>query len=180
MLNLDGSHSNQDAEVIKAVFSPEVVLPAPVPTDRWSMFRHACALNRSTARDFLLRRIAARQGGGDTLYGVDAARVLTALKPVRKTCRLQVEFPGERTQLDENARLVRDFVTEISPGRTDAAVKDRREKLAAWAKTTHERLGPAFEKKAFADECLGLFAAERPGRPQPDWASGSSARPGFG
>lgn len=156
VLNLDGAHGNQDAEVLDAVLHPG---PGGFPetADRWQEFRQACAVNRLLARDFLLRRIAVRQGGGDTLYGIDGTRLLTAIAPVRKSCKVEAEFPGKSQDLDENARKVRGFVVALGPQATDAAVKFRRDALAAWAASTRSWLGDDFDKKAFVTECIELL-----------------------
>lgn len=156
VLNLDGAHSNQDAEVLDAVLHPG---PGGFPetADRWQEFRQACAVNRLLARDFLLRRIAVRQGGGDTLYGIDGTRLLTAIAPVRKSCKVEAEFPGKSQDLDENARKVRGFVVALGPQSADAAVKFRRDALAAWAASTRSWLGDDFDKKAFVTECIELL-----------------------
>lgn len=156
VLNLNGAHSNQDAEVLDAVLNPG---PGGFSesSDRWQLFRQACAANRLLARDFLLRRLAVRQGGGDTLYGIDGTRLLAAIAPVRKSCRVETEFPGKSQDLDENARKVREFVVAVGPQPTDAAVKFRCDELAAWAQSTRSWLGDDFDKKAFVTECLELL-----------------------
>ncbi|MFO0822550.1 MAG: hypothetical protein U0792_05420 [Gemmataceae bacterium] len=155
VLNLEGAHSNRDADVLKAVLTAAPV--TVVKGDRWQNFRHDCATHRATARDFLLRRVAAYQGAGAVAYGVDTARLLAALEPARKACRVLAEFPGERDRLDANARQVRDFVAALGTGATDAAVSARRADLMKWVADTRAWLGPDFNKDAFVDDCLGLM-----------------------
>lgn len=168
VLNLDGAHSNQDAEVVKAVLhpGPSAVPNTNSPSNEWQTFRRSCAANRTVARDFLLRRLSARQGTGEVLYGIDAARLLAVLEAARKSCRVQRDFPSG--PLDENARQVRNFVEALGAGATDAAVKHRCDALTHWATDTRSWLGADFDKKAFVKECgelmtqaknLGVFQA---------------------
>ncbi len=157
VLNLDGAHSAQDADVVAAVLHPGPGGLPPKPDDPWHGFRQACATNRITARDFLLRRLAARQGGGGVLHAIDAARLLKWIAPVRKSCRVEAEFPGTPTELDGNARQVREFVNAVGAKRTESAVNTRRDSLRQWAETTRTWLGSPFDKKAFVAECRGLL-----------------------
>lgn len=157
-LDLPGAHSNVDSEVLKAVLHPgPTALPATTSGDGWQKFRTACATHRGTARDFLLRRLAARQGIGNVLYSIDANRLLDVVKPVRKSCRVETKFPGTPERLDDNARQVLAFVAEVSAERTDAAVAERRAALVKWAADTRAWLGGDFKKDVFVADCRGLL-----------------------
>ncbi|MCC7066693.1 MAG: ATP-binding protein [Planctomycetes bacterium] len=159
VLDIEGAHSNQDAEVLKAVLHPGPgSLPHAQQSGVWQLFRQACAGGgRAAARDFLLRRVAARQGAGRVLYGIDGARLLAALGPTRKSCRVTVTFPGDRANLDDNARQVFGFVAELSPSRTRSAVEDRRAALLKWSSDTLTWLGVPFDKRGLVQECVELL-----------------------
>jgi hypothetical protein len=157
-LDLPGAHSNVDSEVLKTVLHPGPTgLSSATSGEGWHKFRAACATHRGTARDFLLRRLAARQGAGNVLYGIDASRLLDVVKPVRKTCRVETKFPGKPERLDDNARQVLAFVGEVSAERTDAAVAERRAALVKWAADTRAWLGGGFRKDVFVADCRGLL-----------------------
>lgn len=158
VLDLPGAHSNVDSEVLQAVMNPGPTgISAATPGDGWHKFRTACNTHRATARDFLLRRLASRQGKGNVLYGIDGNRLLDILKPVRKTCRVDTKFPGKVEKLEDNARQVSSFVGEISAERTEAAVTERRKLLVSWALDTRAWLGADFRKDLFVADCRGLL-----------------------
>jgi hypothetical protein len=145
VLNLGGAHAGDDAGLLDALLgaapNPQVL---PQDDSKWSKLRRACAAERDRAVKFLLRRVGARQGGADAVYAVDAARLLAAIAPTRKTWTVEGAF--QEGQLDEDARMVRSFVQSVRPEVVAAAVAARRERLAAWGTALREWLGEDFDK----------------------------------
>src|SRR5262249_40920690 len=147
VLNLPGAHAGDDAGLLDALLgsTPDAQL-LPQDDSRWSKLRRACAAERDRAVKFLLRRLGARQGGADAVYAVDAARLLAAIAPTRKTWAVEGAF--QEGQLDEDARMVRSFVQSVRPEVVAAAVTERRGRLATWGESLREWLGEEFDKSA--------------------------------
>jgi hypothetical protein len=151
LLDLVGAHVADDAGVLEALLAPNPS-PQSLPQDetRWSKLRWACAAERERARQFLLRRVGVRQGlKGTAIYAIDAAQVLAAVAPIRKTWAVEAEFPAG--PLEEDARMVRSFVHSVRPEVVAAAVRDRRQQFAEWGRATRAWLGPYFDKQAVID-----------------------------
>ena len=159
VLDLPGAHSNVDSEVLKAVLHPGAgrARAGMLPETGGTGSVPRAPANRATARDFVLRRLSARQGTGNVLYGIDANELLEAIKPVRKSCRVEVKFPGDPKRFDANALQVHAFVSEVAAERTEAAVADRRAALVKWATDTRAWLGEDFKKDVFVADCRGLL-----------------------
>jgi hypothetical protein len=166
---------DDDASLLDALFAP---LPTPVPippeddTSKWAKLVRECVREtelagagkghdarpgREWARQFLLRRVAVRQGDGAKVFGVDAARVLAAVDPIRPTWAVSVAFPGDN--LEQEAKLTRAFVQAVRPEVVAAAVAERRQRLTAWGQSTRAWLGAEFDKAAVVEALRDAVSA---------------------
>ncbi len=143
ILGIEAALKDDDASVLEAIFA---ATPTP-PTDddtAWGKLCRACAAERKRGQDFLLRRVAARQGGGDKCLAIDAPRLLAALAPLRTAFVVVAEFPGER--LDTDALFVRKHVDSVRAEVVARAARERRDALVTWGEQVRAWLGPDFEK----------------------------------
>jgi hypothetical protein len=163
ILNLEGVHLDQDAAVVRALFAGDTEAPATgtAAGDPWPALRKKAADHRKAARDFLLRRTAARQGTGEVLYAVDAARLLAAVQPARKACELEAAFPATPSELEDDARRVLSFVEALRPGPVSAALEARRKRLVEWDRQTRAWLGDIADRRALVQSVTELTNAAK-------------------
>lgn len=139
ILNLKGASSNNDSENVKAMLSAAPAGDPVAGTDPWSKLKVSAHTERAMLLTAVLRRVAARQGGGNP-QAVDATVLLRALKATR----------GNWTLTDLDAALVteapngvKEPLRRLRSGLEDV-VKKRQEEMRKWRAMVSEAFGEEF------------------------------------
>jgi hypothetical protein len=143
LLNLPGATANTDAENIAAVFAlpPSDDGAIPESADLWAKLRAGARQHREAMRELLLKQLAARQGGGDSVQAVDAASLLEAIRELRKSWLLPTELNFElfrdHPSIKDHLRDLKNFLK--------SAIQNRRDALSQWRREIVGWLGTDFE-----------------------------------
>lgn len=143
LLNLPGATANVDAENIAAIFVPP---PAddgavPEPGDVWAKLRARARDHREAMQDLLLKQMAARQGGGDTVQAIDAATLLEAIRDLRKSWLLPAFL---NLELFRDHALIKDHLRDLR-NLLKIAIQNRRTALSQWLREIVGWIGADFE-----------------------------------
>ena len=149
LLNLLGASANTNEENLAAMFA---AAPEPLPTTGdpgWVRLRIGAQQVRTDMQGLLLRAVGARQSGFETVYAVDAARLIEAIELLRKQ---DWQLPG-----DVNLDLFRDQSTNLKDHLRDlkrlgAIIEQRRRSLADWHTSVVEAFGEDFDVQVVVDQ----------------------------
>jgi len=144
VLGLNGASSRQEAKQLAAVFDLGNK-PRTTNHGEWDELRSHCYQSRPEIRDALLRLVGVRQGGGKTVNGLDAARVLEAIALAKTSWKPQLD-------LFEGASGARAHISLLRRSTTETAIKKRREALAERRRSLVEWLGQSWDKQQLVEQ----------------------------
>jgi hypothetical protein len=150
LLGMAGATANSDADNMAAIFAdaPEDDGTTLDAGDHWSKLRSSARLCRAEMKELLLRLVAARQGGGDTVQAVDAAELLEAVRDLRKSWQLPADV---NLKLFEDHRRLLEHIRELK-NLLKNAVEQRRVALCRWRNEIEKWVGTDFDVRAIVDE----------------------------
>ncbi len=139
VLNLPGASAVTDAENQHAMLAAVPANEPPNNSDAWGRLKASAYSERATLLYTLLRRVAARQGGGQP-QAVDGTVLLRAIKATRASWSL-AEFPSEL--LNEATSGIREPLRRLRNS-LEAAAGRRQEEIAKWRDLVTSAFGEEF------------------------------------
>lgn len=169
VLNLKSAHATDHASLLSALFEPVPELPAEMVGEEWRTLLSEIIPHRKAMQDELLARVAVRQGGYPTTYGIDAMRLVEIVRSLTKAgWNTSAQMPDStgNPSLAEVATFTRSL-----PRKLAAAAKKRQDAFAGIRAKYETQLGTDFDKSAvlktlgdIVDEAFqfGLLGSEMP------------------
>src|SRR5207253_1438521 len=117
-------------------------------TDQWSRIRMGALQNREGMRQLLLKQVAARQGGADTIQAVDATLLIDGIRQLRKSWLLA---PDLDLGLFRDHMPIREHLRDLK-NLLGNAVESRRALLVQWHHDIVAKLGNEFEMPQITEE----------------------------
>ncbi len=139
VLNLPGASAITDAENQRAMLAAAPANEPPGNSDAWSRLKAGAHSERAALLAPLLRRLAARQGGGQP-QAVDGAVLLGAIKATRTSWSL-ANLPAEL--LNEATSGIREPLRRLR-NNLEEAVRRRQEEVTKWLTLVISSFGEEF------------------------------------
>jgi len=158
MLNILAAHAREDAALIDALFTLPVDRPVEGDSS-WAQLRMECFECRNKLVLELLSRIGVRQGAGDKVFGVDAARLLGAIRTLKSTWQIKSQFPTHRSG-DESIMRIDAHVKELTR-RLQSTISKRRQEIVSQWEIIRGELGNEFEKQEVVNGLSRVLQATR-------------------
>lgn len=150
LLGLEGATVNIDADNLAALFASAPPDDGAVPDtgDHWARLRSGARSFRVEAKELLLRLVAARQGGGDTVQAIDATELLVAIRELRSSWLLPADL---NLKLFDDQRPLLEHLRDLKNLLKSAATQ-RSAALAEWRREIDGWIGPEFDVRVMVDE----------------------------
>ncbi|MFN7770990.1 MAG: protein DpdH [Planctomycetaceae bacterium] len=146
VLNVKSAHATDYASLLSALFEPVPELPAEMVGEEWRTLLTETIPYRKAMQDELLARVAVRQGGSPTTYGIDAMRLVAIVRSLTKAgWKSSVQMPDStgNPSLAEVAAFTRSLSRRLA-----SAAKKRQDALAGIRTKYETQLGTEFDKAA--------------------------------
>lgn len=168
-LNVKSAHATDHVSLLSALFEPVPEPPAEMVGEEWRMLLTEIIPHRQAMQDELLARVAVRQGGYPTTYGIDAMRLVEIVRSLTKAgWKSSAQMPDStgNPSLAEVAAFTRSLSRRLA-----SAAKKRQDSLAGIRAKYETQLGTEFDKSAvlktlgdIVDEAsqFGLLGSELP------------------
>ena len=146
VLNVKSAHATDHASLLNALFETVSDLPDKKVGEEWRILLTEIMSHRKVMQEELLARVAVRQGGYHTTYGIDALRLIEITRSLTKAdWKSSAVIPdcSGNASLSEAATFMRSLPRKLS-----TATKKRQDALAQIRVKYETQLGIKFDKSA--------------------------------